>query len=96
MARQAGRPRLGVTKKLSLTLEPHEWEKFDKAADNNRSAYLRDLVLGSKESAFLKDEETFLKYVRFSLNELNYSQEQIEDVILQLKNDFETITPDEL
>lgn len=39
-----GRPSLGITKKVSLTLEEHEWYLLDQKAVDNRAKYLRDLV----------------------------------------------------
>lgn len=42
--KKVGRPSLGVTKKVSLTLTDDEWLLFDKKAKGNRSNYVRNLV----------------------------------------------------
>lgn len=42
--KKIGRPSLGVTKKVSLTLTDDEWLLFDEKAEGNRSNYVRNLV----------------------------------------------------
>lgn len=42
--KKVGRPSLGVTKKVSLTLTDDEWLLFDEKAKGNRSNYVRHLV----------------------------------------------------
>lgn len=39
-----GRPSLGITRKLSLTLDDDMWKWLDKQADGNRSAFIRRLI----------------------------------------------------
>lgn len=39
-----GRPPIGITKKVSLTLSEENWELFDEKADGNRSKFLRGIV----------------------------------------------------
>lgn len=43
--RRVGRPTLGVTKKVSLTLEEKEWQLLDEKAEGNRSAFIRETLL---------------------------------------------------
>ena len=45
----AGRPRQGVTKKVSITLDPDAW-KWLQSQDGSISAVLRSLVLEKKRS----------------------------------------------
>jgi len=41
----SGRPTLGITKKVSITLSDENWEKFDKArGDKSTSAMLREII----------------------------------------------------
>src|SRR5699024_404614 len=47
---KVGRPAIGVTKKVSLTLSEEEWEWLDEHAKDNRSAFLRELVSNARES----------------------------------------------
>ena len=41
---KVGRPAIGITKKVSLTLSKENWEWLDQKADGNRSKFLRDMV----------------------------------------------------
>ncbi|MEA0564769.1 hypothetical protein [Lysinibacillus irui] len=43
--RPVGRPSIGITKKVSLTLTKDDWEQFDVQAKNNRSLFLRKLIV---------------------------------------------------
>lgn len=45
-----GRPAVGITKKVSLTLPEDEWTQLDKRAQGNRSSYLRQLVRNDLQS----------------------------------------------
>lgn len=40
-----GRPGIGVTKKVSLTLEESDWNEFEELAGDNKSKYLRQVVI---------------------------------------------------
>lgn len=42
-----GRPSIGITKKVSLTLTKDDWEKFDAKATHNRSLFLRKIIVKS-------------------------------------------------
>lgn len=50
LEKTVGRPTLGVTKKVSLTLSEESWKWFDEKAQGNRSQFLRDLVQQTTES----------------------------------------------
>lgn len=41
---KVGRPTIGITKKVSLTLSEEEWNWLDGQAEGNRSRFLRGLV----------------------------------------------------
>jgi len=43
--RSVGRPSIGVTKKVSLTLTKDDWEQFDVRAKGNRSLFLRKMIV---------------------------------------------------
>lgn len=43
--RSPGRPNIGVTKKVSLTLTKDDWEQFDIRAKGNRSLFLRKMII---------------------------------------------------
>lgn len=42
--RSVGRPSIGITKKVSLTLTKDDWEQFDAKAKGNRSLFLRKTI----------------------------------------------------
>lgn len=48
--KNVGRPSVGVTKKVSLTLPEEEWEWLDEQAQGNRSQFLRNLVWEKQSS----------------------------------------------
>lgn len=50
--RSAGRPSIGITKKVSLTLTKDDWEQFDAKAKKNRSLFLRKIIVN-----FFNEEE---------------------------------------
>lgn len=41
---QVGRPPIGITKKVSMTLSEEQWEWLDEKADGNRSNFLREII----------------------------------------------------
>lgn len=43
--RSVGRPSIGITKKVSLTLTKDDWEQFDIRAKGNRSLFLRKMIV---------------------------------------------------
>lgn len=45
--RSVGRPSIGMTKKVSLTLTKDDWEQFDAKAKHNRSLFLRKIIVKS-------------------------------------------------
>lgn len=76
-----GRPSIGVTKRVSLTLPEQLWDWVDQEAKGNRSAYLRQVVTDA-----LGQESEWSNYACFgytikSMKELNYTDEQITEVI---------------
>src|SRR5690625_7755307 len=41
---KVGRPAIGITRKVSLTLSEDNWEWLDEKAEGNRSKFLREIV----------------------------------------------------
>lgn len=48
-AKPLGRPSIGITRKVSLTLPEEDWKWFDEMADGNSSQFLRTLAIDKKE-----------------------------------------------
>lgn len=51
-----GRPTIGITRKVSLTLSKEDWIRFDDQAAENRSKYLRNLLIDSFEGLIDKEQ----------------------------------------
>ena len=56
-----GRPTLGKTAKISLTISEGEWTILDGLANGNRSKYIRNLVLNDIDSRVLKLPKLYFK-----------------------------------
>lgn len=56
-----GRPSLGKTAKISLTISEGEWTILDSMAGGNRSKYIRNLVLNDIDSKVLKLPKLYFK-----------------------------------
>lgn len=41
---EVGRPAIGITKKVSLTLSESDWEWLDEKAEGNRSRFLLKMI----------------------------------------------------
>lgn len=72
-----GRPFLGITKKVSLTMTKQLWEHLEVKSYNNRSVYLRSLVNRDFQE-MIRDNEACLGYAILGAKRLGYSSEQIE------------------
>ena len=59
--RGLGRPSLGVTKKVSLTLPEDEWEELDEKAEGNRSKFIRKIVIRALDSDMNMDGKVYFK-----------------------------------
>lgn len=42
-----GRPAIGITKKVSVTMDQHDWDLLDEKSKGNRSAFIRDVLCKS-------------------------------------------------
>lgn len=56
---KVGRPPIGITKKVSLTLSEENWKLFDEQADGNRSKFLREIV--GEKLVYENDEPVSVK-----------------------------------
>ncbi|HAJ4038279.1 TPA: DUF2239 family protein [Escherichia coli] len=92
---RVGRPSLGVTKKVSLTLPAHEWDWVDEQAKGNRSQFLRQLVWESQSSESEWSNNACLGYAILGAKKLGYDDEQIEDLVRAIYREFDFKTVDE-
>lgn len=88
-----GRPSVGITEKVSLTLPQEDWDWFDKQAKGNRSQFLRKLVWNAQEEQEEWSNQACLGYVIMAAEKLDYSKEEIEKLVrkMQLIFDFKTV-----
>lgn len=93
--KQVGRPTLGVTKKVSLTLPQGVWERLDDNAKGNRSEYLRKLLDRDMWSQGDWTNNACLDYAIFGAKRLGYSEEQTQELVRAIYNAFDEKTIEE-
>lgn len=87
LEKTVGRPTLGVTKKVSLTLSEESWKWFDEKAQGNRSQFLRDLVQQSPENDW--SNSASLGYTILGAKKLGYTDEQISQLVKAIYSEFD-------
>lgn len=90
-----GRPSLGVTKKVSLTLPESVWEYLDSEAKGNRSEYLRKLIDRDTWSQGDWSNNACLGYAIFGAQALGFSEEQTKNLVRAIYREFDFKTIDE-
>ncbi len=91
-ARQPGRPSLGVTKKVSLTLPEETWEWFDAEAEKlvgSRSALLRYLISREQSPESRWSNNAALGYVILGAKKLGYTEEQTKKLVRAIYSEFD-------
>lgn len=86
---KVGRPALGTTKKLSLTLPEEEWTWFDEQAKGNRSQFLRHLVWEAQSSENEWSNYACLGYAILGAKKLGYDNEQINRLVKAIYSEFD-------
>lgn len=84
-----GRPSIGITKKISLTLSEEHWDWLDEKAEGNRSKFLREIVwnvLGD-ESAW--DNYACLGYAILGAKKLGYEEKKIRELVRAIYGEFD-------
>ncbi|MDN8593068.1 hypothetical protein Q0V21_30535 [Paenibacillus sp. 11B] len=87
-----GRPSLGITKKVSLTMPEKLWEHLDVQAKNSRSEYLRSLVDWDRSTAGQWGNEACLGYVMLAAERIGYSPQQLDLLIQAIQHEFDVTT----
>jgi len=93
--KQIGRPSLGVTKKVSLTLPEAVWEHLDNEANGNRSEYLRKLIDHDMWSQGDWSNNACQGYAIIAAKELGYSDDEISKLVRAMYRTFDFKTVDE-
>ena len=84
-----GRPAIGVTKKVSLTLSEDNWEWLDEKAEGNRSKFLREVVWNA-----LGNESEWSNYACFgyaisAARKIGLEDEKIQELVKALYGEFD-------
>lgn len=88
-ARQPGRPSMGVTKKVSLTMPEEMWEWFDERAGDNRSGLLRYLISHEQSPEREWSNNACLGYVIQGTKKLGFSEEQTKQLVRAIYSEFD-------
>lgn len=94
-SQQIGRPSLGITKKVSLTLPKEDWEWVDQQAAGNRSQLLRSLIAKNQGPESPWSKQACLGYVILGAQKLEYEPEQIERLVRAIHSEFDWKTVEE-
>lgn len=94
-SRPAGRPSLGVTQKVSLTLPEDTWAWFDEKAAGNRSELVRYLIGRERSPEREWSNNACLGYAIFGAQKLGYSEEQIQQLVRSIYSEFDLKTVEE-
>lgn len=92
---KVGRPSMGTTKKVSLTLSDDDWDWFDDQAKGNRSQFLRYLIAQEQSPEGRWSNYAALGYTILACKDLGYTDEQIEDLVRGINRNFDMKTVDE-
>lgn len=86
---KVGRPSLGVTKKVSLTLSEDNWEWLDEKADGNRSKFLREIVTNALGNESKWSNYACLGYAILGAKKLGYDDGQIHELVRAIYGEFD-------
>lgn len=84
-----GRPTIGVTKKISLTLDESNWDLLDEKAKGNRSAFIREVVWNALGNESEWSNNACLGYAVKGLEDLDYNPEEIKKIIRAISSTFD-------
>lgn len=90
--KQIGRPSLGVTKKVSLTLPQNVWDYLDEESKGNRSEYLRKLIDNAMWSQGDWSNNACQGYAVIAAKELGYSDDDIQKLVRAMYRSFDEKT----
>lgn len=90
-----GRPSIGITKKVSLTLSESNWEWLDEKAKGNRSKFLREIVWNALGNEAEWSNNAAYGYMILAAEELNMDQEQISNLRKAMCSHMDRKTVDE-
>lgn len=89
-----GRPPVGVTKKVSLTLSEQNWEWLDEKAEGNRSHFLRKVVSNALGNETEWDNYACLGYAILGAQRAGMDDEQIKKLVRSIYGEFDFVGVD--
>ena len=84
-----GRPSVGITKKVSLTLPENEWTWFEEKANGNRSQFLRHLVWEAQSPENEWNNYACLGYAIAGAKKLSYDEGKIQELVRAIYGEFD-------
>lgn len=89
---KVGRPSLGITKKVSLTLSEDHWKWLDEKAEGNRSKFLRKIVQNALGNESEWSNYACLGYAISGAKKLGYDDEKIHELVRAIYGEFDLKT----
>ena len=89
---KVGRPSLGVTKKVSLTLSEENWEWLDEKAEGNRSKFLRETVWNALGNESEWSNYAALGYAIAGAKKIGMDDEKINELVRAIYGEFDVKT----
>jgi len=89
-----GRPPLGITKKVSLTLSEENWDWLDEKAEGNRSKLLREIVWNALGNESEWDNYACLGYAILGAKQVGLNDEQTKKLVRSIYSEFDMVGVD--
>lgn len=86
---RVGRPAIGVTKKVSLTLSEDNWDWLDEKAEGNRSKFLREIVWNALGNESEWSNYACLGYAIAGAKKTGMTDDKINDLIKAIYGEFD-------
>jgi len=90
-----GRPMIGVTRKVSITLPENIWEWFDEESGDNRSKFLREMILKSLGNEAEWDNYSALGYAILGAKNIGLNDEEIKKLVRSIYSEFDKVNVSE-
>lgn len=89
---KVGRPAIGITKKVSLTLSEDTWKWLDEKAEGNRSKFLREVVWNALGNESEWSNYAVLGYAIAGAKKIGMSDDKINDLVKAIYSEFDMKT----
>ena len=89
-----GRPSVGVTKKVSLTLSEENWDWLDEKAEGNRSKFLREIVWNALGNESEWDNYACLGYAILGAQKASMNDAEIKKLVRSIYGEFDLVGVD--